>query len=97
MSPAPEPAVHLSQDFVDDVVDRIRRDRVLGRGSASSWEAVAHSDYEARERVRHLIEDGVVRLSEPRTPRAALKALREFENAFFGTESPPPPGAPWPG
>jgi hypothetical protein len=73
----------LSEDNVTEVVRRIRLDRILGHGTCSSWEEVTPSDYEAAERVRTLIERGIVRIEGPATPAAILRALRAAESDFW--------------
>jgi hypothetical protein len=84
MKPTKDAALILSEDVVARVVELIRRDPVLGRGTFSSWEEVAPTDYEAAERVRALVEDGVARVERP-TPSAILGALRAAEREFWST------------
>jgi hypothetical protein len=84
LKPTGDAVRFLSEAMVERVVDLIRRDAALGRGSCSSWEAVTPSDYEAGERVRKLIEEGFVPINGEATPLAILNALRRHEPSFFG-------------
>ena len=85
MKPVSEQVRFLDGATVEKTVRRIRQDPLLGRGSCSSWESVTPSDYEAWERVRALVEDGVVPIPGPATPLAILRALRAAERTFFAT------------
>jgi len=91
MKPTSEAILLLDDETVATAVALIRADAMLGRGSASSWEEVTPSDYEAAERLRALVEEGVVRVAgkpTPRaTPRAILRAMREAEPRFWSTEA----------
>jgi hypothetical protein len=85
MKPLRDPDLLLTDTLVDRVVALIRADPVLGQGSFSSWEEVAPTHFEACERVRSLVEDGVVRIVGVPTPRSIVRALREAEKGFWGT------------
>jgi hypothetical protein len=85
MKPVSDQVRFLDGTTVELTVRRIRRDPVLGRGSFSSWEEVTPSDYEAAERVRALIEEGVVRVDGAATPDAIVRALRAAERSFWAT------------
>jgi len=75
----------LDERTIAQVVRLIRLDPVLGRGTYSSWEEVAPSDFEAEERVATLIQDGIVPLPHGASPEAILAALRTAEDAFWTT------------
>lgn len=82
----PTCVVCLSDTTVERIVDLIRADPELGRGSLSSWEEVSPSDYEAGERVRWLLEQGIVPFAGTPTARAVLRALRIAEASFLSTK-----------
>lgn len=73
----------LSDDVLALIGHLIRHDPILGRGTCSSWDEVTPSDFEAAERVRMLVDDGVVRIDGDRTPDAILRALRAAEPDFW--------------
>lgn len=75
----------LDERTISRIVDLIRRDPVLGRGTFSSWEEVTPSDFEAEERVATLIQDGIVPLPHGAGPAAIIAALREAEKGFWTT------------
>ncbi len=85
MKPVSDAIRYLDEPTVELVVRLIRADPVLGRGTFSSWEEVAPSDYEAAERVRTLIEEGHVPIVGDATPVAIIEALRRAESAFWMT------------
>lgn len=85
MRSTPEAVLLLDDEAVERVLDLIRGDPSLGRGSCSSWEEVTPTDYEARERIRTLIEEGIVPVAGLPTPRAILQALRAAESTFWAT------------
>jgi hypothetical protein len=87
MKPTSDAVRFLDDATVAATVSLIRRDLVLGRGSFSSWEEVTPSDYEAGERLRQLIQDGVVPVPGRATPPAILRALHAHELVFWATEN----------
>jgi hypothetical protein len=80
-----EPVVVLSARVVERTVRLVRADQLLG-DELSSWSTVAPTEWEATDRVRALVEFGVVPVTQPATPRALVKALRVFEATFLGKE-----------
>ena len=87
MKPVSDSVRFLDVATVEVTVRRIRRDPVLGRGSFSSWEEVTPSDYEAGERVRALIEEGIVAIEGAATPDAIVRAFRAAELTFWTTDA----------
>jgi hypothetical protein len=87
MKPTRDAVLMLSDEVVARVVQLIRSDPVLGRGSCSSWDEVAPSDFETGERVRTLIDEGFVTLGADRTPAGIVRAFRAVEPTFWGTGS----------
>ncbi|HZU95676.1 MAG TPA: hypothetical protein VFF73_03130 [Planctomycetota bacterium] len=87
MEPTSDAILILEPSVVRRAVALIRADAALGRGTCSSWEEVTPTDYEAEERVRMLIEQGVIRLPGAPTPRAILAALRAAESGFWGSDA----------
>jgi len=86
MSPTSGAARMLPDGVVSLVVRLIRLDPVLGRGTCSSWEEVAPTDFEAAERVRSLIEEGTIVIDGSPTPASILRALRAAESDFWRTD-----------
>jgi hypothetical protein len=76
-----EPVVVLSARVVERTVRLVRADQLLG-DELSSWSTVAPTEWEATDRVRALVEFGVVPVTAP-TPHAILRALRAFEPTFL--------------
>jgi hypothetical protein len=85
MRPVSDAIRFLDDETVALVVQLIRSDPVLGRGTFSSWEEVAPSEWEATERVRTLIEEGIVPVVGRATPAAIVEALRRAESQFWMT------------
>lgn len=76
-----EPVVVLNDETVERVVDLIRADATLG-DEVSSWSSVCPTKWEAIERVRKLVEEGIVAVSSTR-PADIVSALRVFEEGFL--------------
>jgi hypothetical protein len=87
MRPTREAAATLSQDLVARVVELIRADPLLGRGSFSSWEEVTPTDYEAAERVRDLVDEGAVRVTGAPDALSLLQAFRAVEPGFWSNDA----------
>lgn len=79
-----EPVVVLTDRVIEKTVRLIRADQLLGDEN-SSWSEVAPTEWEANDRLRALVEFGVVPVVTPR-PREIVRALREFEPTFLRTE-----------
>lgn len=76
-----EPAIILTERMVVRTIARIREDDVLG-DETSSWSTVAPTEWEATDRLRMLVETGVVSVVTV-TPSGIVSALREFERGFL--------------
>ena len=83
----PEPVVILNSATITKVVMLIRTDPVLG-SETSSWSEVAPTEWEARDRVRDLVELGKVKVEGKPTARAIVRALKQAEAGFWSTFEP---------
>lgn len=76
-----EPVMVLSDETVERVVSLIRSDEMLG-DETSSWSSVCPTEWEASERLRKLVEEGIVAVPSVR-PVDIVTALRAFEPSFL--------------
>jgi hypothetical protein len=83
VKPTSEAVRLLDLATVERTLFLLRSDPLLGRSGYSSWEEVTPSDYEAAERLRMLIEEGIVPIQGAATPEAILRALRAAEPGFW--------------